>query len=309
MNDQTLTRALPFPGFLQRRIDASALKLMQPAAGPVVDFREPAGEPALVSADSISWRVFRNPVSLFIGGVAAVILELAEPRVRSGVWEHSSFRREPVARLQRTGLAAMITVYGARSVAEKMIAGVVRRHAKVSGSTPAGQAYSANDPHLLTWVQATASFGFAEAYSRYVRPLSADELDRFYAEAAPAARLYGALDAPHSEAERRAQFAAMLPRLEPSPVVFEFLDIMARAPAFPPPLRPLQRVLVRAAVEMTPPETRRRLGLTAVHGLRPWEPPIVKLAAGLAERTVLTSSPAVQACLRLGLPADYLYRA
>ena len=47
-----------------------------------VDFRQPAGEAA---SDSVSWQVFKNPVSLFIGGVTTVLLELAEPRVRSGV--------------------------------------------------------------------------------------------------------------------------------------------------------------------------------------------------------------------------------
>jgi hypothetical protein len=44
------------------------------------DFLRPAGEAALVSPDSVSWRVFKNPLSLFIGGVAAVIMELAELR-------------------------------------------------------------------------------------------------------------------------------------------------------------------------------------------------------------------------------------
>lgn len=71
-------------------------------------------------------------MSLFVGGVAAVILELAEPGVRTGVWEHSSFRSDPVRRQQRTGLAGMVTVYGARSVAEVMMAGVVRMHETVS---------------------------------------------------------------------------------------------------------------------------------------------------------------------------------
>jgi uncharacterized protein (DUF2236 family) len=160
--------------------------LYQPEGGPRVDFRRPPGELALVAPDSVSWRVFKNPVSLFIGGVSAVILELAEPRVRTGVWEHSSFRADPLSRLKRTGLAAMVTVYGARSTAEAMIAGVRRMHDRVAGDTPAGTAYSASDVDLLDWVQATASFGFLEAYHAYARPLSAADRDRFYAEAAPA---------------------------------------------------------------------------------------------------------------------------
>jgi uncharacterized protein (DUF2236 family) len=100
----------------------------------------------------------------------------------------------------------------------------------------------------------------------------------------------------------------MRPRLEPSPIVFEFLDIIASAPAFPAPLAPMQRMLVRAAVETTPGWVRERLGLTAAYGLRPWEAPLVRLAGAAADRVMLTSSPAVQACLRLGLTADFLYR-
>ena len=246
-------------------------------------------------------------MALFVGGVAAVILELAEPRVRTGVWEHSSFRSDPVRRLQRTGLAAMVTVYGARSVAERMIAGVVRRHGAVSGIVPGGEAYHARDPALLTWVHATAAFGFAEAYHRYARPLSREEFDQFYAEGVPAARLYGALDAPASDAGLQALFAAMRGRLEPSPIIFEFLDIMRAAPVFPAPLRPMQRVLVRAAVEIVPGWVRKRLGLTAAHGLRRWGPLVRRLGV-LSDRVVLPSGPAAQSCLRLGLPADFLYR-
>jgi hypothetical protein len=35
-----------------------------------------------VGVDSVSWRIFKDPVSVFVGGIAAVILELAEPSVR-----------------------------------------------------------------------------------------------------------------------------------------------------------------------------------------------------------------------------------
>jgi uncharacterized protein (DUF2236 family) len=275
---------------------------------PSADFDRPAGEPALADPASVSWRIFKNPVALFVGGVAAVLLELAEPSVRTGVWEHTDFRRDPVRRLERTGLAAMVTVYGARSVAERMIAGVVARHERVQGTTPDGEAYRANDPRLLTWVQATAAFGFIEAYRHFVRPLSAAEIDRAYAEGAPAAALYGAQDAPRSDAERRALFEAMRPRLEPSPIVFEFLAIMRAAPIVPWPLRPAQRLLIRAAVDVVPYWARERLGLGPALGLRGWERRLVRGLGAIADRVVLPGSPAVQSCLRLGLPAGYLYR-
>nr|WP_314070170.1 oxygenase MpaB family protein [uncultured Roseococcus sp.] len=293
---------------VQRRLDIAAGEMLRVPGRPAIDFSRPPGEPALVPADSMSWRVFKNPVTLFIGGVTAVLLELAEPRVRTGVWEHSSFRGDPVLRLRRTGLAAMVTVYGARSLAEPMIAGIVRRHEAVEGRTPAGQPYRANDLALLNWVQATASFGFIEAYRRYAFPLSHEEVDRFLAEAQPAARLYGALDAPGSMAEMEDLFDDMRGRLEPSPIVFEFLDILRRAPLLPGPLRPIQGALLRAAVELLPDGVRGLLGLGGRQGLRRWEAPVVRAAARLAEGLLLPASPAVQSCLRLGLPANYLYR-
>ena len=297
--------ALPFQG----RLDAVFRSYMEAEGAPPVDFRHPPGEPALAAADSLSWEVFKNPVSLFIGGVTAVILELAEPRIRAGVWDHTSFRRDPVTRLKRTGLAAMVTVYGPRSVAERMIGGVGRMHGRVSGVTADGAPYRADDPELLDWVQATASYGFMQAYHAFVRPLSQAERDRFFAEAAPAARLYGAVGAPTSEAGFEAQAATMRPKLERSEVVFEFLDILREAPAFPAPLRPLQRLLIRAAVEITPADARTILGLGASYGLRSWEKPLVRAAARMADRVALPSAPAVQASLRMGRPADALYRS
>jgi uncharacterized protein (DUF2236 family) len=281
---------------------------VRPGDGTEIDFTRPAGEPALVPADSVSWRIFKNPVALFVGGVTAVILELADPAVRTGVWEHSSFRRDPVRRLRRTGLAAMVTVYGARSTAEAMIAHVVGLHEKVSGRTPAGEPYRANDVDLLTWVHATAGFGFAEAYHRYVHRLSPVELDRLYAEGAPSAQLYGAIGAPASRAALERLFGSRRDRLEASPIVFEFLDIMRHAPVFPVGLCALQRLLVRAAIELVPEWVRGRLALTEGFGLRLGESSMVRLAGALADRVMLRSSPAVQSCRRLGLPADYLYR-
>ena len=296
------------PAFAARQIGALAEAVLPQDGGPVFDFARPRGERALMAADSVHWRVFKNPVSLYIGGVAAVILELAEPRVRTGVWAHSTFRAEPVRRLQSTGLAAMLSVYGPSSAAEAMIAGVVKRHESVRGTTPAGEPYAANDPELLLWVQATTGYGFGDAYSLYVRPLSGEDLDRLYAESVPAARLYGVNDPPRTRAETEAVLAAMADRLEPSAILDEFLEIMRTAPAMPRALRPLQAIFVRAAIEMTPGWARERLGLGPALGLRPGELALIRQLGAAADRIPLPSSPAVRSCLRLGLPADWLYR-
>ena len=215
---------LPWP--LQSGLEAATRALFDLDDQSSADFLHPVGEAALVSPNSVSWRVFKNPLSLFVGGVTAVIMELAEPRVRTGVWEHTSFRVDPIRRLRRTGLAAMVTIYGARSAAEGMIARVRRMHDRVAGTTPSGEAYCANDPELLNWVQGTAAYGFLQAYHAYVRPLSLSERDCYYAEGIAAAALYGATSAPRSEADLEMLFQAATGRLERSDIVVEFLAIM-----------------------------------------------------------------------------------
>ena len=293
---------------LRHRLESGLARLVWPEGRAGDDFLEPRGEPALLAADSITWQVFSNPVALFIGGVTAVVLELGEPRVRTGVWEHTSFRERPLERLQRTGFAALMTVYGPRSRAESMIEGVGRRHARVHGVTPAGQAYRATDPDLLEWVHATACFGFVEAYHAYVRQLTPLQRDRFHAESRPVATRYGAVSVPSSAAALEALFERMAPLLEPSAIVTDFLHIVGRMPALPAPVRPLQRVLVRAAVELVPPHLRVRIGLDDAWRLARWERTLVRAAARAVDRVRLGTHPAVHACRRLGLPDDHLDR-
>lgn len=298
---------LRLPHILESRLESLSAALLQPVEGRRIDFTQPPGEASFATADSVSWRIFKNPIALLVGGITAVILELADPAVRTGVWNYSSFAADPMGRLRRTGLAAMVTVYGARSVSEPMIAGIVRMHARVTGETPSGEAFSANDVRLLSWVQATASYGFGTAYSEYVSPLSRIDFDRMYAEGAPAARCYGALDIPTSEAEWQALLLGMRDRLEPSDILMQFLRIMSGTRAFPAPLRWMQPVLVRAAIALVPEWLRGTLGLTALPSLTRVEKRLVKLAGAALDRIVLPESPPSQSCRRLGLPSGYLY--
>ncbi|MGH8809909.1 MAG: oxygenase MpaB family protein, partial [Noviherbaspirillum sp.] len=70
-----LPNAISLPAPLQRRLEGAARNFIHPARGSEIDFSAPAGELALAAPDSLSWQVFKNPLSLFIGGVTAVVLE------------------------------------------------------------------------------------------------------------------------------------------------------------------------------------------------------------------------------------------
>jgi uncharacterized protein (DUF2236 family) len=300
--------AYELPAWLNAPLETWLGRVLQPPGTPTEWYASPPGEPALLAPDTVTWRLFKNPVALFIGGVGAVLLELAEPRVRTGVWEYTSFRERPVQRLQRTALSAMLTVYGPRSRSTAMIASVARLHERIAGVTPGGVPFRASDPELLDWVHATAAFGILEATHVYVRPLSLAERDRFYAEGRLAARLYGAHGAPASQAQWDEQLHGMEAHLEGSQVVYDFLRILGGAPALPAGVRPLQRMLLRAGVEVLPPVVRERLRLGAPWRLGASEWRAVTALARALDRVLLRSSPAVQACRRLGLPDDYLYR-
>lgn len=267
------------------------------------DFLEPPGEPGIVAPGSIGWRVFGNPVSMAVGGVAAVVLELGEPRVRAGVWDHSSFRTDPAGRIRRTAYGAMLTTFAAAS----RFAGYAKRvnaiHAAIKGSSDDGRPYMASDPELLRWVQATAAFGFLEAYSALVRPLPPLERDLFYAEAAVGARFYEVTEPAENEVAMQALLAATVPRLTPSPVLGEFLAIMRKAPILPGPARRLQPALVRAALGLIGPEALAAMKLNGearwTAGERRWW----QRLARVAERVPRPGDPRRLALRRLSRPA------
>jgi uncharacterized protein (DUF2236 family) len=274
-----------------------------------VDFRTPPGEPAYLAPDSVQWRVFKNPVALGVGGVAAVLLEFADPRIRSGVWDHSTYKIDPIGRSRRTGVAAMVGVYGPASAARRVIQGVTNMHARVGGVTPDGRPYQALDTELLDWVSATASYGFLTAYDRFVRPLPQADKDAFYIEGEPIARLYGVRTPIRSEGDFLAMMDRLAPGFEPHPIVGEFLDIIGSGRVAPGVPRMFHRALGRAAVSLLPARVRNVLQLGREFDLSPGERIALKVAGALAERIAIPNSPPSEASQRLGLPRDFLYRS
>ncbi len=275
---------------------------------PKFDYTQPAGSPAFLHPGSVAWRVYKNQIALGIGGVAAVLLEFADPRIRSGVWDHSIYKADPIGRSERTGYAAMIGVYGPMDAARRVIEGVNRMHAKVSGETPGGIAYSAQDPELLDWVSATAGYGFLTAYDRFVSPVSAADQERFYREGAAVANLYGVQNKLTSRADFFAMMDKLAPGFEPHPINTEFLDIIQSGRAAPNIPKFLHRALARAAVSILPPLVRDCLQLGREYDLTLRDRLSIRFMASAAERKHDPLSPPAQASVRMGLPSDFLYR-
>jgi uncharacterized protein (DUF2236 family) len=302
MAAQSLVDRLPFVGMARAHLDEAARRLMDPPPGmPRVDYRSPAGDPGIAGPDSLAWRIVASPGALFIGGVSAVFLELAEPRVRSGVWDHTQFRVDPIGRIRRTGIAAMITTYASTADVEALTSRVRAMHDRVTGVTPEGVPYRANDPELITWVHVTAVYGFLQAYLRFVDPsVSLEEQDRYYRQSIIAARQYGAEWAPSSVAEVEDYFESVRPRLVDHPIVHEYFSLVWNAPALSKPALPLQRLLVEAAVDILPPWARRILDLEKGQWARVAARPLVQAAVALLGR-LRPAGPPEEACARVGV--------
>lgn len=277
--------------------------------GWTIDFTQPPGEEAYCAPDSVRWKVFKNPVTSVIAGVCAVLLEFADDRIRSGVWDHSVFPTDPVGRGQRTGMAAFVGIYGPKSAARRVIQGVTNMHARVNGKTPNGREYKALDPVLLNWVSATASYGWLMAYDTYAKRLTPDEKARFWQEGKEGAALYGVTKSPDSLDEFYAMMSELDDDFEPHPINIDFLDIIRSGRATRVLPKGLQRALAHAAIDILPDATRRVLGLGKEYDLTPIQRMFVRAAALAAETFPDKNSPPAEACERLGLPRDFLWKS
>jgi uncharacterized protein (DUF2236 family) len=169
--------------------------------------------------ESLVRRLGNTPVTPFLGGGAAVLLQVSHPLVAAGVVAHSDYRHDLWRRLARTLRALYLITYGTKEEAEQAGAVVQAVHAHVRGRTreplgryPAGMRYSANDPELMLWVHATLVHASLEAYGRFVHRLTPEDEEQYYAEMSLVARIFGTpCDAiPPTLADFRAYFDAMV---------------------------------------------------------------------------------------------------
>jgi len=276
---------------------------------PHLDFTKPAGDPGLLGPNSMGWKVSANPIVSAVGGIAAVILELAEKHVRAGVWDHSTFKVDPIRRMERTGMAAAAVTYGPTKMAQQTFDRVTRMHERVTGTTHDGDAYRAMDPKLLTWVHVTAAWGFLNAYKRYANPkLSVEDEDRYYREGEAIGKGFGAEWVPTSKAEMDAYMAEMTPKLYANDTVQEFLELVRNATPLGQAGKPVQRLITQAAIDLLPRHLQEQCGVAVSPAARPLVRPAVRAlahSAGFAMRFA-TNSPAHQACRRMGVSTDCL---
>ncbi len=256
-----------------------AEQLRRAIAGGVVGFFNDAAsgqtpiipsQDALCPPDGVAWRVHGDLAGMMVGGVAALLWQMLHPLALAGVWDHSDFRRNMHGRLRNTARFIAVTTYGARVEAEAAITRVRNIHDYITGALPDGTPYEANDPRLLAFVHVAGSAMFLAGYRRFAEPgMSAADRDAYWREVAPMAELLGASPVPRSEAEaeRLAQEFTIDLRADQRSATVR--DIILNSPPDHLRLLPVQRLLMRSAVDVLPGEVRRRHGLRGSGLARP----------------------------------------
>ena len=199
---------------------------------------------------------------MFVGGLRALLLQSLHPDAMIAVAQHSDYRNDPWGRLQRTSTFLAATTYGAASDAQRAVDRVRRVHAHVTGTTPDGRPYRADDPRLLLWVHIAEADSFLRCHQRYgARPLDEAECDGYVADTARVAVALGVPGPPRTHAELTAALREYRPELRATPEAREAARYLVRSPPLPPLARGPYAALAAAAVAELPAWARPELQL------------------------------------------------
>jgi len=151
-------------------------------------------------AGTISWDVLRRPVFL-LGGMRALLLQIAEPRIAAGVAEHSNFTERVFDRMRHTVELMVEVGLGDAVEAQRAIVEMRHAHRGVRGTTQDGTPYDADDAELRLWVLATLVDTVLVVEQTFVGEFHEEERERYYRESLEVARILDVGNAPSSLAE------------------------------------------------------------------------------------------------------------
>ena len=219
---------------------------------------------ALFRPDSMIWRVHGDVVSMMVGGVAALLLQMLHPAVLAGVWDHSNFRTDMLGRLRRTARFIAVTTYGDRADAEAAIARVRAIHARLAGTLPDGTSYRADDPSLLAWVHVSEAWCFLAAWQRYGNQrLTPVQQNSYLAAFADVGSMLGADPLPRDRLETECFLRAMRPKLCADSRTRDVARLVLHQRPANALAIPIQRFVMQAAVDLLPAWARHMHALQA----------------------------------------------
>ena len=221
----------------------------------------PPSDDAYFAKDTPIRMVHADVVSMMVGGMAALLLQMLHPHALRGVLDFSNFRADMHGRLRRTARFIAVTTYGHRDDADAAMERVNRIHQKVRGTLPDGTPYSATDPRVLAWVHVTEALMFLEAWLTHVQPrMPMAQQDEYFRQFALIARRLGADPVPETRAQAQAIFREMRGDLRSSAEAREVAELIVdkRVEGAPGAIQP---ILANSAVDLIPPFARTMLAL------------------------------------------------
>jgi len=217
------------------------------------------GDSGWFTPGSTIWQV-NGSLATLVGGVRALLLQACHPLALAGVEQHSSYRDDPLGRLQRTNMFVTTTTFGQTPLAEQAIERVRTVHRSVVGTAINGQAYSAQDPRLLLWVHVgLVDSMLVAAQNFHPTPIDADE---YVQQMAVVGLALGVLQPPMSETalkESLDSFSGELAGDDQARDVAQFLQSPGRA--LPIGAWAPYAVLSRAATDLLPTSAGALLGV------------------------------------------------
>ncbi|KAK2756528.1 hypothetical protein FQN54_005421 [Arachnomyces sp. PD_36] len=123
-------------------------------------------------------KVARENIS-YVGGAAAILLQIAHPLVGKGVSEHSQFATRTISRTQYTQMYIYAMIFGTPDEKAAMQAFVNKAHSRVKGGE-GESSYNAQDPELQLWVAITIYVSMINGYESMHGPLPPSEAELVY---------------------------------------------------------------------------------------------------------------------------------
>lgn len=221
----------------------------------------PPSDDALFAKDTPIRMVHADAVSMMIGGIRSLLLQMLHPHALQGVLDHSNFREDMHGRLRRTARFIAITTFGHQDEAVKICERVNRIHAQVKGTLLDGTPYLASTPRTLAWVHVAEAVSFLDAYLHYVKPnMSFADQDEYFRQFAVVARMLGADPVPETKRDAEALMREFRADLRSSEEAKEIARLVLTQRPKGAPIA-VQKTLGTAAVDLLPDYARNMLDL------------------------------------------------
>jgi len=146
---------------------------------------------------SMTWKIYKEPTML-LGGISALLLQIAHPAIAEGVRKFSNFHEEYLYRAHRTFNSMASFYFGSEKQALTTARRLFAMHGMIRGNIgkkTAGwwqvEKFCARDPELLTWVLATLVETSLRITELVHGPLPRTEKEQFFEESKIIAILMG----------------------------------------------------------------------------------------------------------------------